>query len=84
MKIQKRCTTGTFKEKETPFGRFFNTEVDLKVVKPFVCVELVNIPLENLTKLDITAERGILVGLAEGLLSYRLYCGAKKRIVHVH
>lgn len=80
--IRNSCTTGNFKNKEIPYGRFFNKEVDLKVFKPFGFTALVYIPLENRTKLDCTVERGFLVGVAEDLLCYKVYFTATKSTFH--
>lgn len=68
--IRNRCTNGTFQNQETPYGRFFHRDADLKVFKPFGCTNLIYIPLEIRTKLDITAERGMLVGVDASILCY--------------
>lgn len=81
--ISNRCTTSTFKNKETPFEKFYNREADFKIFRPFRCTEMIYIPLETRTKLDNTSENGIFVGIAEGSLYYKVYCEATKNIVHV-
>lgn len=80
--IRNRCTESTFLNKETPHGRVFSKESDLKVFRPFGCTALIYIPLQNGTKRDVTAERGFVVGMAEVLLWYKVYCYATKSIVH--
>lgn len=52
--------------------------LNLKVFKAFGSNALVYNPSEIRTKLDCTPERGFLVGLAEGLLCYKIYCAATK------
>lgn len=71
-KIWNRCATRKFKNKENPFERLFFKEVDLNVFKPFARTALVQIPFENRTKLYIMVERGILVGLKEGIILYKV------------
>lgn len=54
----------------------------IKLFKPFGCTTMIYIPLGKRTKLDVTAVRGMLIGVAEGMLCYKSYCNERKRIIH--
>lgn len=61
---------------------FFNIRGDLGMYTPFGwCIALEYIPLQNRTKLNETAERGIIVGLEQGKLCYPVYVPRKKGII---
>ena len=53
----------------------------MKLFKSFGCTALVYVPLQNRTKLDVTSERGIMVGLSEGDMCYQIYCSATNAII---
>lgn len=46
--------------------------------------DLIYITIGKMTKLDVTAEKEILVGVAEGILCYKIHCDMTKRNVHAH
>lgn len=54
----------------------------MKLFNQFVFTALVYIPLQNRTKLDVTSERVIMVGLKEGDMCSQIYCHSKKEIIH--
>lgn len=82
IKVRNQCTTGNFRNKQTPYGRFSHRKVDLRVFKPFGYTPIIYVHLELRTKLDVKAERVFLIGMAEGQLCYQVYYNAKQSIVH--
>lgn len=72
--FRNRCTKSTLEKKEAHYGKSFNKVADLKFFKPFGRTNPIYIPLKNKTKLDITAERGMFIGMSEGLQCYKIYC----------
>lgn len=58
--------------------------MDLKKFKIFGCTALIYFPLPSRTKLDVTAERGTLVGMSERSLCYQVYCHLTKHVLQVH
>lgn len=71
-----------FNNKKTPYGRFFNKAADLKFFKPFGYKAIIYIPIDNITKPETTADRGVSMGMSEGLLCYKIYCESTKSTVH--
>lgn len=80
-KTRNRISTARFDNKKTPFQSFQPRQVDLNIFKPFACTALIYFPMENQTKIDVTTDRGTVVGLNEVELFYTVYNHARKRIL---
>lgn len=66
---------------DTPYPRCFNREAGLKMFKPLGCTTLKHLRLPSRTKMEVTAEKGTLVGKDEGTICYNIYLHPTRRIV---
>jgi hypothetical protein len=67
--------------KKTPKEAFTGRRLDVEHIKIFGCLTYSHVPLEKTTKLDPTAQQGILVGYLEVSKAYRIYIPSQWRVV---
>jgi hypothetical protein len=65
----------------TPEEAFTGRKPDISHLRIFGCVAYCHIPAEKRTKLDPTAEKGILVGYSETSKAYRIYIPSTRKTV---
>jgi hypothetical protein len=59
--------------KKTHEEAFTGSKPDVEHIRIFGCLTYSHVPSEKTTKLDPTAQQGILVGYSEVLKAYRIY-----------
>jgi hypothetical protein len=67
--------------KTTPEEAFTTRTLDVEHIGIFGCLTYSHVPSEKRTKLDPTAQQGILVGYSEVSKSYRIYIPSLRRVV---
>jgi len=67
--------------RKTPEEAFSGKRPDVEHLRIFGCLTYSHVPSEKRTKLDPTAEKGILVGYSEISKAYRIYIPAQMRVV---
>jgi hypothetical protein len=67
--------------KMTPEEAFTGRRPDVEHIRIFGCLTFSHVPSERRTKLDPTAQQGILVGYSEVSKAYRIYIPPLRRVV---
>jgi hypothetical protein len=67
--------------KMTPKEAFTGRRPDVKHIRIFGCLTFSHVPSEKRTKLDPTAQQGILVGYSEVSKAYRIYIPSLRRVM---
>jgi hypothetical protein len=67
--------------KMTPEEAFTGRRPDVEHIRIFGCLTYSHVPSEKRTKLDPTAQQGILVGYSEVSKAYRIYIPSLRRVV---
>jgi hypothetical protein len=84
------CATAVYLQNKSPhriFGKmtpeeaFTGRRPDVKHIRIFGCLTFSHVPSERRTKLDPTAQQGILVGYSEVSKAYRIYILPLRRVV---
>jgi hypothetical protein len=67
--------------KMTPEEAFTGMRPDVEHIRIFGCATFSHVPTERRTKLDPTAQQGILVGYSEVSKAYRIYIASLRRVI---
>jgi hypothetical protein len=67
--------------KMTPEEAFIDRRPDVEHIRIFGCLTFSHVPSERRTKLEPTAQQGILVGYSEVSKAYRIYIPPFRRVV---
>jgi transposase InsO family protein len=67
--------------KKTPKEAFTNSKPNVEHIRIFRCLTYSHVPSKRRTKLDPTAQQGILVGYSDVSKAYRIYIPSQRRVV---
>ena len=68
-------------ERKTLEEAFTGSRTDVKHLRIFGCLMFSHVPSKKRTSLDLTAERGMLVGYSEVSKAYKIYIPTLRRVV---
>jgi hypothetical protein len=67
--------------RKTPEEAFIGRRLDVEHIRIFGCLTYSHVPSGKRTKLDSTAQQGILVGYSDVLKAYRIYIPSQPKVV---
>jgi hypothetical protein len=67
--------------RKTPEEAFTGRRPDVEHIRIFGCLTYSHVPSKKRTKLDPTAQQGILVGYSEVSKAYRIYIPSQRKVV---